>query len=98
MSRFSLSFKFGLLLASFVVAVGILVGLFVDAGRKVAVELIDLKDRAFPEYEHVTAARDSFRDFTGKIEEVVTTGEGDLLENASKAGRVLVGHLNDVEV
>jgi len=98
MSRFSLSFKFGLLLASFVVAVGILVGLFVDAGRRVAVDLIDLKDRAFPEYEKISAAHDSFKDFTGMIEEVVTTGEGNLLDSASKTGTVLVGHLNDVEV
>jgi PAS domain S-box-containing protein len=98
MSRFSLSFKFGLLLASFVVAVGILVGLFVDAGRRVAVDLIDLKDRAFPEYEHVSAARDAFKDFTGMIEEVVTTGEGNLLESASKTGSTLVSHLDEVEV
>jgi HAMP domain-containing protein len=31
------------------------------------------------------------------IEEVGTTGEGDLLESASKTAKVLVGHLNDVE-
>jgi PAS domain S-box-containing protein len=97
MSRFSLSFKFGLLLTSFVVAVGILVFLFVDAGSRVAVDLIDLKDRAFPEYENISAARDAFKDFTGMIEEVVTTGEGNLLDSASKTGSGLVGHLNDVE-
>ena len=97
MSRFSLSFKFGLLLASFIVAVGVLVGLFVDAGRRVAVELVDLKDRAFPEYEQISAAHDSFKDFTGMIEEVVSTGEADLLDSATKTGKVLIGHLNDVE-
>lgn len=97
MSRFSLSFKFGLLLVGFVVAVGVLVGLFVDAGRRVAVDMLELKDRAFPEYEKISAAHDSFKDFTGMIEEVVTTGEANLLDSASKTGRVLVGHLNDVE-
>jgi PAS domain S-box-containing protein len=97
MSRFSLSFKFGLLLAGFVVAVGVLVGLFVDTGRRVGVDMLDLKDRAFPEYEKISAAHDSFKDFTGMIEDVVTTGEGNLLDNASKTGKVLVGHLNDVE-
>ena len=97
MSRFSLSFKFGLLLASFIVAVGVLVGLFVDAGRRVAVDLVDLKDRAFPEYEQISAAHDSFKDFTGMIEEVVSTGEADLLDSAAKTGKVLIAHLNDVE-
>jgi hypothetical protein len=48
MSRFSLSFKFGLLLVGFIVATGVLVGLFVDAGRRVGVELFELKDRALP--------------------------------------------------
>src|SRR6188768_314472 len=97
MSRFSLSFKFGLILVSFIVAVGLLVGLFVDAGSRVAVAMFDLKDRAFPEYEKISAAHDSFKDFTAMIEEVVTTGEGNLLETASKTGSVLVGHLNEVE-
>ncbi len=97
MSRFSLSFKFGLLLASFIVAVGLLVGLFVDAGSRVAGDMSNLKDRAFPEYEKISAAHDSFKDFTAMIEEVVSTGEGELLESASKTGKVLVGHLDDVE-
>jgi len=97
MSRFSLSFKFALLLASFIVAVGLLVGLFVDAGARVAGDMSNLKDRAFPEYEKISAAHDSFKDFTAMIEEVVTTGEGNLLETASKTGAVLVGHLDDVE-
>ena len=97
MSRFSLSFKFGLLLLSFIVAVGMLVGLFVDAGRRVAVDMLDLKDRAFPEYEKISAAHDSFKDFTGMIEEVVTTGEGNLLDSASRTGKTLVSHLNEVE-
>ncbi|HRB11524.1 MAG TPA: ATP-binding protein, partial [Vicinamibacteria bacterium] len=96
MSRFSLSFKFALLLASFIVAVGLLVGLFVDAGTRVAGDMSNLKDRAFPEYEKISAAHDSFKDFTAMIEEVVTTGEGNLLETAAKTGAVLVGHLDDV--
>ena len=96
MSRFSLSFKFGLLLASFIVAVGLLVGLFVDAGTRVAGDMSNLKDRAFPEYERISAAHDSFKDFTGMIEEVVSTGESDLLDTASKSGKDLVGHLDDV--
>ena len=50
MSRFSLSFKFALLLASFIVAVGLLVGLFVDAGTRGAGDQSNLTDRAFPEY------------------------------------------------
>ena len=58
MSRFSLSFKFGLLFLGFILAVGVLVGLFVDAGRRVAVNMFDLKDRAFPEYEDLAAAHD----------------------------------------
>ena len=97
MSRFSLSIKFGMLLVGFIIAVGLLVGIFVDAGRRVAVDLFDLKDRAFPEYEQISAARDSFKNFTAMIEEVVSTGEGDLLESASKTGRVLVTYLNNVE-
>jgi PAS domain S-box-containing protein len=97
MSRFSLRAKFGMLLAGFVVAVGVLVGLFVDAGRRVSVDMADLKDRAFPEYEKLSAAHDSFKDFTGMIEDVVTTGEGNWLDTAAKTGKVLVGHLDDVE-
>ncbi len=97
MSRFSLSFKFALLLVSFIVAVGLLVGLFVDASQRVAVDMSNLKDRAFPEYEKISAAHDSFKDFTAMIEEVVSTGEGELLESASKTGKIMVGHLNDVE-
>jgi len=97
MSRFSLSFKFGLLLVSFIVAVGLLVGLFVDASQRVAADMSNLKDRAFPEYEKISAAHDSFKDFTAMIEEVVSTGEGELLESASKTGKTLVGHLDDVE-
>ena len=98
MSRFSLSFKFGLLLVGFIVATGVLVGLFVDAGRRVAVELFQLKDRLFPEYETLSAAQDSFRDFTGKLEEVVSTGEEELIESAQRTGRALVSHLNDAEL
>ena len=97
MSRFSLSFKFGLLLFSFIVAVGVLVGLFVDAGRRVAVDMFDLKDRAFPEYEKISAAHDSFKDFLSMIEEVVSTGEGDLLDSAARTGKTLVEHLDEVE-
>ena len=97
MSRFSLSFKFALLLVSFIVAVGLLVGLFVDASQRVAADMSNLKDRAFPEYEKISAAHDSFKDFTAMIEEVVSTGEGELLESASKTGKIMVGHLDDVE-
>ena len=97
MSRFSLSFKFGMLLIGFIAAVGVLVGLFVDAGNKVAVDLNEVKDRAFPEYERLSAAQDSFKDFTAKIEEVVSTGEADLLESAARTGKILVGHLEAVE-
>ena len=97
MSRFSLSFKFGLLLAGVFLAVGVLVGLFVDAGRRVRVDMYDLRDRAFPEYEDLAAAHDSFKDFTGMIEEVVSTGEAGVLDSATKTGKILVGHLNDVE-
>jgi PAS domain S-box-containing protein len=97
MSRFSLSFKFGLLLIGVFVAVGVLVGLFVDAGRRVSADMGDLKDRSFPEYEKLSAAHDSFKDFTAMIEQVVTDGEGNLLESASKTGRVLVSHLDEVE-
>ena len=94
MSRFSLSIKFGLLFLGFILAIGLLVGLFVEAGSRVGVNLFDLKDRAFPEYEELAAARDSFKDFTAMIEEVVSTGEGDLLESASKSGKILVAHLD----
>ncbi len=97
MSRFSLSFKFGLLLVGFIVATGVLVGLFIDTGRRIATEMLELKDRAFPEYEQLAAAQDSFKDFTAKIEEVVSTGEGDLLEGASRSGTRLIGFLNVVE-
>jgi len=97
MSRFSLSFKFGMLLVGFILAVGVLVGLFVEAGRQVAVDLFELKDRAFPEYEQLSAAEDTFKDFTGTIEEVVTTGEGDLLEGARRKGRDFVSLLVAVE-
>jgi len=97
MSRFSLSFKFGMLLVGFILAVGVLVGLFVEAGRQVAVDLFELKDRAFPEYERLSAAQDAFKDFTGTIEEVVTTGEGDLLESARRNGRAVIGFLAAVE-
>ena len=97
MSRFSLSFKFGLLLVGFIVATGVLVGLFVDAGRRVAVDMFELKDRAFPEYEQLSAAHDSFKDFTAKIEEVVSTGERDLLESVQRSGSRLIGYLNAVE-
>jgi PAS domain S-box-containing protein len=97
LSRFSLSFKFGLLLVGFIVATAVLVGLFVDAGRRVAVDLFELKDRSFPEYERLSAAHDSFKDFTAKIEEVVSTGEAELLESAQRSGRALVGFLDEVE-
>ena len=97
MSRFSLSFKFGMLLIGFIAALGVLVGLFTDAGNKVAVDLNEVKDRAFPEYERLSAAQDSFKDFTAKIEEVVSTGEADLLESAARTGKILVGHLEAVD-
>ena len=97
MSRFSLSFKFGLLLVGFIVATGVLVGLFVDAGRRVAVDMFELKDRAFPEYEQLSAAHDSFKDFTAAIEEVVSTGEADSLDSVQRSGSKLVGYLDAVE-
>ena len=92
MSRFSLSFKFGLLLLGFVLATSMLVGLFWNAGTRVGVDLFELKDHAFPEYESLSAAQDSFKDFTGKIEEVVGTGEGGL-EGTRKIELAMVGHL-----
>ncbi|MBK5256855.1 MAG: PAS domain S-box protein [Vicinamibacteria bacterium] len=97
MSRFSLSIKFGMLLLGVVLAVGMLVGLFVEAGRRVAVDLFELKDRAFPEYEQLSAAQDAFKDFTGTMEEVVTTGEGDLVEGAQRNGEDLIRLLSSVE-
>jgi len=97
MSRFSLAFKFGLLLVGFIVAIGVLVGLFVDAGRQVAVDLLQLKDRSFPEYERLSAAQASFKDFTAKLEEVVSTGEAELIESAQRTGKALIVHLNDSE-
>lgn len=96
MSRFSLSFKFGLLLVGFIVATGMLVGLFWSAGTRISVDLRELKDQAFPEYEHLSFAQDSFKDFTGKIEEVVGTGEGGL-EGTRKIAQALLGHLAAVE-
>lgn len=92
MSRFSLSFKFGLLLFGFVFTTALLIGLFWNAGTRVGVDLFELKDHAFPEYERLSAARDTFKDFTGKIEEVVGTGEGGL-EGTRRIAQALVGHL-----
>ena len=97
MSRFSLSFKFGLLLVGFILAVGVLVGLFVDAGRRVAVDLFELRDRAFQEYEQLSAAQDAFKDFTGQLEVAFSTGEGDLLEEAQRSGGDLIRLLAAVE-
>ena len=96
MSRFSLSFKFGLLLLGFVVATGMLVGLFWNAGTRVANDLFELRDHAFPEYERLSAAQDAFKDFTGKIEELIGTGEGGV-EGTTRIGQTLIAHLEAVE-
>jgi len=97
MSRFSLTLKFGMLLVGFIAATGMLVAMFMDAGRRVAIEMNELKDRAFPEYEQLSAAQDSFKDFTAKIEEAIDTGESDLLESVRRSGRRLVENLDAVE-
>ncbi len=96
MSRFSLSFKFGLLLFGFILATGVLVALFWNAGQDVATHLSELKDLAFPEYEELSFAEDSFKDFTGKIEEVVQTGEGGL-DSTRKSAQALLSHLSAVD-
>ncbi len=96
MSRFSLSSKFGLLLVGFIVATGILVGLFWNAGTQIGIDLRALKDQAFPEYEHLSSAHDSFKDFTDKIQEVVEAGEGGL-EGTRRISLALVSHLVAVE-
>ena len=80
--RLTLRWKFGLLLAAFVLTIGIILSITLAMARSVANDLATVKDSAFPQFAEATSLNARFEEISRLLEDAVVTGERSLLERS----------------
>ena len=80
--RLTLRWKFGLLLAAFVLTIGVILYITFGMARSVARDLAAVKDTAFPQFAEATSLNARFEEISRLLEDAVVTGERSLLERS----------------
>jgi PAS domain S-box-containing protein len=91
--RLSLAFKFGLVLAGFVLATFLLIYLGFDTARRVAASLDAVNERAFPGFTEASYLGARFEEITRLVEDSVVLGEPSLLERSEAESQLFKDHL-----
>ncbi len=96
MSRFSLKQKFGLLLAGFALAIGLIVFLNFGTSQQVTRELQQVKTLSFPQFTKMVYLTARFGEITRLFEDAVVTGERALLDRNQEEKALFLENLQDL--
>src|SRR5512147_762700 len=95
--RFPLKWKFGVLLAGFVIAIGTVIFINFRITRNVTGELVDLEREQFPHFTHSSALVTEFDQISRMLLDAGVFGEPELLDRSLEAKARFLGHLAELE-
>jgi len=95
--RFSLRLKFGLLLAGFVLAIGIIVLMSFGAAHYVSGELADVAASDLPAYSEASYLQNRFEEIDRLIQDYAEQAEQEFLERSEHARELFLQHMTRLE-
>jgi PAS domain S-box-containing protein len=95
--RFPLKWKFGLLMASFVLTISTIILINFRAAGRVEDELTAVQEHSFPEFTRITAAQARFRTLSRLIEDTVVMGEQSFLDRVEEERALFLADLEGLE-
>jgi hypothetical protein len=95
--RFPLKWKFGLLMASFVLTISTIILINFRAAGRVEDELNEVQEHSFPEFAQITAAQTRFRTLSRLIEDTVVMGEQSFVERVEEERELFLADLENLE-
>ncbi|HJS75582.1 MAG TPA: response regulator [Vicinamibacteria bacterium] len=95
--RLPLKWKFGLLMASFVLTIGTIILINFRAAGRVEDELSEVQERSFPLFARITATQARFRTLSRLIEDTVVMGEQSFLDRVEEERALFLADLKGLE-
>jgi PAS domain S-box-containing protein len=95
--RLPLKWKFGLLMASFVLTIGTIIFINFRAAGRVEAELSQVQKHSFPQFTRVTATQARFRTLSRLIEDTVVMGEQSFLDRVEEERDLFLLDLEELE-
>jgi PAS domain S-box-containing protein len=95
--RLPLKWKFGLLMASFVLTIGTIIFINFRAAGRVEDELSQVQEHSFPQFAKITATQARFRTLSRLIEDTVVMGEQSFLDRAEEERVLFLADLKSLE-
>jgi PAS domain S-box-containing protein len=95
--RLPLKWKFGLLMASFVLTISTIIVINYRAAGRVEDELTEVQERSFPQFARITATQGRFRTLSRLIEDTVVMGEQSFLDRVEEERDLFLADLDSLE-
>jgi PAS domain S-box-containing protein len=95
--RFSLKWKFGLLMAGFVLTISVIIFINFRTAGSVANELNQVQAHHFPQFSRVTAIEARFRTISRLLEDTVVLGEHSFLDRAAEERDMFLRDLDGLQ-
>ena len=95
--RLPLKWKFGLLMASFVLTISTIIVINYRAAGRVEDELTEVQERSFPQFARITATQARFRTLSRLIEDTVVMGEQSFLDRVEEERDLFLADLDSLE-
>ncbi len=95
--RLPLKWKFGLLMASFVLTIGTVILINFRTAGRVEHELNEVQERSFPKFTRITATQARFRTLSRLIEDTVVMGEQSFLDRVEEERELFLADLDSLE-
>jgi len=95
--RLPLKWKFGLLMASFVLTISTIILINFRAAGRVEDELAQVQEYSFPQFTRVTATQARFRSLSRLIEDTVVMGEQSFLDRVEEERDLFLVDLENLE-
>jgi PAS domain S-box-containing protein len=95
--RFPLKWKFGLLMASFVLTISTIILINFRAAGRVEDELSQVQEQSFPQFTRITATQARFRTLSRLVEDTVVMGEQSFLDRVDEERALFLADLKGLE-
>ena len=95
--RLSLKWKFGLLMAGFVITISLIILINFRTAGSVANELNQVQAKYFPQFSRVTSMEARFRTISRLLEDTVVLGERGFLDSAEEEREMFLRDLENLE-
>jgi PAS domain S-box-containing protein len=95
--RLPLKWKFGLLMASFVLTISTIILINFRAAGRVEDELAQVQEHSFPQFTRITATQARFRTLSRLIEDTVVMGEQSFLDRVEEERDLFLVDLENLE-